>query len=78
MAPAIDIQSVLRFRNIQFLKEHVGHVGVKMLARVDHHLVDTPSFANRTAHRSCLDELRPGTDDGDNFLDQLYAFTCGT
>jgi hypothetical protein len=71
MAAAIDIKPMLRFRNVQFLEKHIRHVGVKMLAGVDHDLVKATGFTDGTADRSRLDELRAGADDGDNLPGQV-------
>ena len=58
-----DAEMMVRLRQCKLGKEHVGHSGVVMLARVDQYLVDVRMFLHLFRNERSLDELRAGTDD---------------
>src|SRR6059036_1538538 len=62
---ASDAEVVVRSRHVEDLEEHVGHVLVIMLARMDENLL--VMLANLPAHRCGLDELRACSDDARDF-----------
>jgi len=65
VAPAPDSEVVVRPGDVQDFEEHIRHVLVVMLPRVDQDLfVVLPNLA---AHRRGLDELRSCADDARNF-----------
>src|ERR1700722_8039439 len=70
MTAPMDIEIVLRRRYIQFIEEYVGHARIEVLAGMHHPLRQSIGFPDRPADRSRLDELRKGTDDGENFQRQ--------
>src|SRR2546426_991488 len=62
---ASDSEVVVRSRHVEDLEEHVGHVLVIVLARVDQNLLVV--LADLPAHRRGFNELRACADDARDF-----------
>src|SRR5207247_5193211 len=65
VAPAPHAQVVIRPGDVEGIEEHVGHVLVVMLARVDQDLLMV--LTDLAAHRRGLDELGSRADDARDF-----------
>ena len=67
VAEAGDAEVVVRARDVHLLKEHIGHVGIKMLASVDNDFLNTIACFDGSADGGSLDELRSRAEDGEDF-----------
>ena len=76
MTTPMDVEIVLRRRYIQFIEEYVRHACIEVLAGMHHHLGEPVGFPDRPAHCGRLDELRTGTDDGEDFQSHLCNLTA--
>src|SRR5690606_39961703 len=68
MAAAVDVQLMGGRLHAQFVEEDVGHVGVEMLARVDHDFRQFRALRNGCGDDARLDELRAGAQYGQYLL----------
>ena len=65
------MEVVVGVRDAQLVEEHLRHVVVVVLSRVDDDLLDAVRvvFSDGAAQCGCLDDLGPCPDDGDEFHD---------
>ena len=63
------MQVVIRMWDAEFVEEYLRHVVVVVLSRVDDDFLDLPSILLFDGAAQCcgFDDLRPGSDDGDDF-----------
>ena len=73
MAATTNTEIVVRPRDVQFLKENVGHVGIVVLAGVDEHMLPGLRLPNSRAHEGFLDDLGAGTHERDDFHALLFG-----
>ena len=66
-----QVEPVRRLREAELVEEDLRHLGVPVLPRVQHDLVD-PRLAERHRERRRLDELGPVPDDGEDFRTARY------
>ena len=67
-AAAVDVELVDERLHAQFVEEDVGHVGVEMLARVDHDFRQFRVLGNGGGDDARLDELRASAQYGQYLL----------
>lgn len=68
MRAAADAEVIVGARDVEFIEEHVAHIGVVMLAGMHQHLAHRRAMlAERPRHHGGLDELRAGTHDSGDF-----------
>lgn len=67
MAAAVDVQKVVSLFHAQFVKVDVGHVGIKVLAGVYQHFLQSAGLRHSERNHAGLDELRAGAQNGDDF-----------
>ena len=68
MVAAVDVQKIVGLGHAQLGKEHVGHIGIKVLAGVRQHLCQTRRGGNGMADHAGFDELRARTQHSKDFV----------
>ena len=68
MAPTVDIQLNIRFRNAQLVEKHIGHIGIKVLTGMQNDLINALSLLNGSGNNAGFYELGACADYGKNSL----------
>lgn len=74
MGEAVDFQVMVRYRDVHFLKENVGHIVIEMLAGMDYDFPYPFGFADDPANSCRFDKLWPGANNSNDLFQDLSIF----
>lgn len=68
MTATMNIQLNIRLWNAKLIKKHIRHIGIKMLAGMQHNFFNAVGLLNCAGNNTGFNKLRPSADDGKDFF----------